>query len=108
MNPSRITQLEKFLEQDPNDSFVQYALATEHVNLGDDESALSYFKKILAHDPDYTGMYYHLGKLYQRRQQNDLAEQTFLEGMKRTLGKDAHTHRELQEALNQLLFEEEK
>ena len=100
MNPSRIEQLEKFLEQNPNDSFVLYALATEHVNLGDDESALNYFKKILTHDPDYTGMYYHVGKLYQRKGQNDLAEQTFLEGMKRTLGKDAHTHQELQEALN--------
>lgn len=108
MNPSRIAQLEKFLEESPHDSFVLYALATEYVNLGDDESALSYFRKILNHDPGYTGLYYHLGKLYQRRKQNDLAEQTFLEGMRRTLGKDAHTHRELQEALNQLVFEDEK
>src|SRR6185436_6178426 len=107
MSNTRIEQLKKFLEQNPNDSFVQYALAIEHVNLSDDETALDHFKKILEHDPDYTGMYYHLGKLYQRRKQNDLAEEIFREGMNRTLGKDAHTHRELQEALNQLLFEEE-
>ncbi|HYV93043.1 MAG TPA: tetratricopeptide repeat protein [Chitinophagales bacterium] len=107
MSNERIAQLKNFLEQNPNDSFVQYALAIEHVNLGDDETALDYFNKILARDPDYTGLYYHLGKLYQRQNQNDLAEETFREGMKRTLGKDAHTHRELQEALNQMLFEED-
>ena len=107
MSNARIEQLKKFLEQNPNDSFVQYALAIEHVNLGDDVTALDYFKKILAYDPDYTGMYYHIGKLYQRRNENILAEEIFREGMKRTLGKDTHTHRELQEALNQMLFEEE-
>ena len=107
MSNARIEQLKNFLEQNPNDSFVQYALAIEHVNLGDDETALDYFKKILARDPDYTGMYYHIGKLYQRRNENNLAEEIFREGMKRTLGKDVHTHHELQEALNQLLFEEE-
>ena len=107
MSNTRIEQLKNFLEQNPNDSFVRYALAIEHVNLDDDETALFYFKKILEHDPDYTGLYYHLGKLYQRRKENKLAEETFREGMKRTLGKDAHTNRELQEALNQLMFEEE-
>ncbi len=95
------------MEQNPHDSFVKYALAIEHVNSGDDETALNYFNSILETDPHYTGMYYHLGKLYQRRKENDLAEKTFREGMQRTIGKDAHTYRELREALNALLFEEE-
>ena len=107
MSNTRIEQLKKFLEQNPNDSFVLYALATEYVNLSDDDTALDYFTRILSHDPDYTGVYYHLGKLFQREDKNDLAKQAFQEGMKRTFGKDQHAHSELQEALNQLLFEEE-
>ena len=105
MSNARIEQLKKFLEQNPKDSFVLYALAIEHVNLNDDETALQFFKQIVRDDPEYGGTYYHLGKLYQRRNENNLAEETFREGLKRTLGKDAHAHRELQEALNALLFE---
>ena len=107
MSQARIDQLNKFLEQNPSDSFVLYALATEYANAGDDETALSYYRKILDGDPDYTGTYYHLGKLYQRRNQNERAEEIYREGLKRTFGKDQHANRELQEALNQLLYDEE-
>jgi Tfp pilus assembly protein PilF len=104
---TRIEQLKKFLEQNPDDSFVKYALAIEHVNLSDDDTALAYFSSLLEIDPDYTGTYYHLGKLYQRQKKNELAEKTFREGMKRSFGKEHHTYAELQQALNDLLFDEE-
>src|SRR5947207_1597589 len=80
MNNTRIEQLKKFLGQNSNDSFVLYALAIEYVNIGDDETALDYFKKILQHHPDYTGLYYHLGKLYERMRRKELAEETYREG----------------------------
>jgi Tfp pilus assembly protein PilF len=98
----RISQLKKLLEQEPADSFLLYALATEYVSLHDDRTALEYFTKLLHHDPDYAGTYYHLGKLYLRNNQPDLAEKTFREGMSRTMGKDAKAYRELQEAFNQM------
>lgn len=103
MSNSRIDQLTKFLEENPADSFVRYALATEYINLNDDETALAYFLEILRRDPEYTGMYYHLGKLYQRLNEKELAEETFKNGMTLTYGKDPHAHHELQEAMNQLL-----
>jgi len=107
MSGSRIEQLKKFLEQNPDDSFVKYALAIEHINLGDDDTADKFFKSILESDPDYTGMYYHLGKLLLRRNEKSEAEKTFREGMRRTFGKEQHTYAELQQALNEMLYEDE-
>lgn len=108
MDGSRIDQLKKFLGQNPRDSFVRYALATEYISRGDDDTGLMYFKSIQETDPDYTGIYYHLGKLYQRRNERALAEQTFREGLKRTMGKEQRAYAELQQALNDLIFEEDE
>jgi len=107
MSQSRIEQLKFFLEQNPNDSFVKYALAIEHVNLGDDATALGFFRSILEIDPDYTGTYYHLGKLLLRKNEKEEAEKTYREGMRRTFGKEQHAYAELQQALNELLYEDE-
>ena len=104
---ARMEQLMKFLEENPNDSFVKFALSLEYINLGDDDSGLRYFKEILEYDPGYTGTYYHLGKLYERRNEKELAEKTYKEGMNRTQGKELHTYSELQQAMNQLLYDEE-
>ena len=99
---SRKEQLLKFLEHNPHDSFVKFALALEHISADDDDTALDYFKDILQQDPDYTGTYYHLGKLYQRKNERSLAEQTFQEGLRRTAVKEPHAYSELQHALNEL------
>ncbi|MFI5134590.1 MAG: tetratricopeptide repeat protein [Chitinophagales bacterium] len=99
--------MKKFLEENPDDAFVNYALAIEHVNVGDDETALHYFKSLLEKNPDYTGAYYHLGKLYLRRNENQLAEHTFKEGMKRTFGKEPHAYTELLQAMHELFSDEE-
>jgi Tfp pilus assembly protein PilF len=107
MNQSRIEQLFKFLETNPNDSFVKFALALEYISESDDERALKYFTEIQQYDPDYTGVYYHLGKLHERQKEKKLAEEAYREGMKRTIGKDQKTYHELQEAMNQLLYDEE-
>ncbi|MBX7108112.1 MAG: hypothetical protein K1X61_05630 [Chitinophagales bacterium] len=106
MNESRISQLLKFLSANPKDSFVKFALALEYGKLGDEEQMLSYFREILADDPDYSGTYYHLGKLYERRNELATAGQIYREGIKRTAGKEQKAHQELQEALHQLLDED--
>ncbi len=106
MNETRINQLLKFLSDNPRDSFVKFALALEYGKLGDDEKMLSYFTDIMLTDPDYSGTYYHLGKLYERRNERTAAEQVYREGLKRTIGKEQKSYQELQEALNQLLNED--
>lgn len=107
MNHNRIDQLMKFLQLSPNDSFIKYALALEYIKEGDDEKGKLYFEEILKNDPDYIGTYYHLGKLYERLREKFLAENTYQEGLRRSVGIDAKTYQELQEALNELLYEDE-
>jgi Tfp pilus assembly protein PilF len=107
MSYDRIDQLLKFLQLNSRDSFVKYALALEYINEGDDAKGKFYFNEILQNDPDYVGTYYHLGKLYERLNEKSLAKETYREGLKRSEGKDGRTYQELQEALNQLLYEDE-
>ena len=62
----RLAALLEFHEQDPEDAFTHFALAQEYARRGDDARALAFYEKLAAGQPDYTGTYYHLGKLYQR------------------------------------------
>ncbi|MBS1531280.1 MAG: tetratricopeptide repeat protein, partial [Bacteroidetes bacterium] len=45
MPESRLEKLLEFLKNEPNDEFLQYALATEYVRLNDTEKALHYYEK---------------------------------------------------------------
>ena len=40
MQSSRLEKLLEFLQNEPNDEFLQYALATEYLRLNDTEKAL--------------------------------------------------------------------
>lgn len=77
----RLKILQSMLENDPNDSFLHYALAKEMESLGEYENALQHFTFIKTHDPGYVGMYYHLGKLYEKMHHFDLALLSYSEGI---------------------------
>jgi tetratricopeptide (TPR) repeat protein len=101
MQITRLNKLLEFLESDPNDPFVLYALATEYNSQNDTEKALSYYLKLIAEHPDYVGTYYHLGKLYEKNKQLDEAVNIYKQGLicSRKKG-DNHAFSELQGALN--------
>ena len=69
----RIEKLNEFLQANPNDSFVQHALALEYIKLGNDSEARALFEAILSREPGYVGSYYHLVKLLERIGENDAA-----------------------------------
>jgi Tfp pilus assembly protein PilF len=100
MSQNRLEQLFKFLEEDPTDPFTIYAIATEYRNT-DREKALGYYEKLLSEHERYVGTYYHAAKLYEELGQNDLAEQTYKNGMliSRQEG-NLHAFSELQQAYN--------
>ncbi|RAJ79370.1 tetratricopeptide repeat protein [Chitinophaga dinghuensis] len=101
----RIAQLKQFLESSPNDSFLKHALALEYIKLGDDITARKLFEELLAHEPGYTGSYYHLGKLLERVGDTQAAISTYEKGM--TMAKAAnerHTYNELQSAYEDLVY----
>ncbi len=77
----RLKQLLNFLERTPKEPFILFAIAKEHEKLNDLEAALEYYLKIKANSPEYVGLYYHLGKLYEQLEQPATAFETYKTGM---------------------------
>lgn len=103
---SKISQLAMAIRKDPDDSFSKFALALELLKQESVEKAQLLFEAVLKQDPDYLGVYYHLGKLYQSRGMHKKALQLFEDGIKLAVKKnELRTKSELHEAIQQLRFE---
>jgi tetratricopeptide (TPR) repeat protein len=81
MNNPRIHQLKTFLQEDPHDNFTLFALALEYIKTGELARAEKLFNDILSNNPDYVGVYYHLGKLYESLDDTGLAKTTYNKGI---------------------------
>ena len=81
MESPRLKRLQDFLSENPNDAFLNFALAKEYEGLGADDKALEVYQKLCKEQPDYVGTYYHLGKLYEKRGAIEQAFQTYKSGM---------------------------
>lgn len=102
---NRIEKLKDFLHQQPNDSFLQHALALEYIKINDDTSAKTLFENILKYNEKYIGSYYHLAKLLERTGEIEQAKTCYEKGMKvaRELN-DNHAYNELQAAYEDLIY----
>lgn len=101
MHPNRLQKLLDFIEKEPNDPFLKYALATEYLNANDTGKALSYYEDLIANHADYVGTYYHLGKLYEALNRKEEAIQIYQTGMQvARQAKDMHAFSELQAVYN--------
>ncbi|MEO0468626.1 MAG: tetratricopeptide repeat protein [Bacteroidota bacterium] len=102
MDQTRLDRLFTFLQRAPEDAFTLYSIAYEYVQMAEWDEALNYFTKLKALHPDYVGLYYHLGKTYERLDQKETAISTYEEGLVvAQKQKDFHARSELQRALNQ-------
>jgi Tfp pilus assembly protein PilF len=100
---NRIEKLTEYLRASPNDSFLQHALALEHIKEGDDVAAKKLFENILAKEPSYVGSYYHMAKLLERSNDNLAAIAIYKKGMlEAKIVKDNHSYNELMMALEDL------
>ncbi len=101
----RIEKLKAFLQQSPDDCFLNHALALELVKTGDEGNARVYFEKNLGYDPAYVATYYHLGKLLERAGLNAEAMSMYEKGMEQAkAAKDMHSYNELQGAYEDLAY----
>ena len=90
MSNTRISRLLEFLENEPNDPFLNYAL-------GERALALTYFEDLISKHPDYVGTYYHLGKLYETLGRKEEAITTYKNGIEvANKQQNAHARSELQ------------
>ena len=101
----RIEKLKSLLEAEPDDSFLNHALALEFIKIGNEEEARKLFESILENEPGYIGSYYHLAKLLERIGETDAAIKVYEKGMEsaRRVG-DAHSLGELKSAYEELIF----
>ncbi len=81
MNSDRIHYLIELLKETPNDSFVLFALGKEYEKIGDLEKSKEYFEKLKFNNPDYVGLYLHLGRLHRKMGNRSLAQTVFEEGL---------------------------
>lgn len=107
MNTARIAKLQEFLAQDPHDPFLLYGLAIEYRG-HDHAQAMQYFDRLLAEHPDYTGTYYHAAALCLEMGQRERAAELYAKGLQVCAAQgDRHALRELQQAYNAFLYEDE-
>jgi len=99
----RVEKLQAMLMENPADDFLEHALALEWIKLGEDEKARLLFAQILNRNPNYTGSYYHLGKLLERQGQQHRAAEVYIAGMQITKKLEEHrAFQELKSALEEL------
>ena len=101
MQAERLQKLLEFLKNEPNDEFLQYALATEYLRLNQTDQALYYYEKLVNEHPNYVGTYYHLGKLYETLNRKPDAIATYEQGIAvARQARDNHALSELQAVYN--------
>ncbi|MFN6946716.1 MAG: tetratricopeptide repeat protein [Cytophagaceae bacterium] len=107
MQNSRLEQLLSFLKEDPNDPFLLYAIAIEYEKSNQLDKVKEYFSFLLQHHEDYLATYYTAGKFYESIENKDLAIEVFTKGLQKAKQQNNFkTASEIQNALNELLFDE--
>lgn len=81
MENNRIDTLLTFLKEDPEDAFIRFALAKEYEKMGTLKKALDTYIELKNFAPDYIGLYYHLGGLYEQLNENSNALIIYEEGI---------------------------
>ncbi len=100
MSNSRLAQIEEMLKTEPNDSFLNYALALEYAKLNDVKKAIEVIEALLVRDENYLGAYYQLGKYYEQIEEPKMAINIYNKGISiAQIQKNNKTIAELNEAL---------
>jgi tetratricopeptide (TPR) repeat protein len=69
------------LVKEPNDVFLNYALAMEHLSTSNFIEAENQFKKVLTIKPDYLPCFYQLGQVNEKLGNNDIAISFYKQGI---------------------------
>lgn len=100
---SRLNQLLDMLKDEPNDTFLRYALAMEYAKLDQPEEALTHFNQIIHQNPDYVAAYFMAGRSAEQKSDIDLAKAYYRRGIDtaQRIG-DSHAAGEISAALMML------
>jgi Tfp pilus assembly protein PilF len=98
---SRLQQLQQMLLDEPNDSFLNYALALEYAKEDNLPQAIKIIEEVVQRDENYLGAYYQLGKLYEQQNLSERAIVTYQKGI--SIAK-AQNNKKAQGELNEALW----
>ncbi len=102
-NESENARLERLLhmqQNQPNDVFLNYALALEWLKTGDSSRAISALERTIELDPAYLAAYYQLGQVLLDNSRKEEAISAFEKGIQQAQqSKDLKTLAELKNAL---------
>ena len=79
--PTRLEQLQQMLLQEPNDEFLQYAIAMEYFSASEIQKAIEILEKILSHNKNYLAAYYQLGKCFEAQNKITEAKNIYEQGI---------------------------
>lgn len=96
-------QLEQLLESEPDDVFLQYALAKACISEGDVEGGLAQFQAVIDRHPEYVPAYFQKGQSLAEQGRTEEARGILVSGIQiaRKVG-DGHAEREMTEFLGAL------
>lgn len=101
MNNERLAKLQEYLQNDPTDPFLVYAIAQEYDRGGEETEAENWYNRLLQEHPGYVATYYHFGKLLERTGREADAKQMYEAGIEVAIkAGDRHAAGELREALS--------
>lgn len=97
---SRLTGLLEMLKAEPEDIFLNYALAMEYLRLPDVGKAIAQLEKVIGIDAAYVPAYYQLGKALELSNRNTEALENYRKGRQLALAKnDRKSSGEFEEAI---------
>lgn len=77
----RIDELQKLLQEDPDDPFLHYATGLERLKKLQYQEAIASFTTCLEKDPAYTAAYYQLGLVFMELDIVDVAARYLTQGL---------------------------
>lgn len=99
----KITELQKMLQEEPDDPFLHYALGLEFAKKKYFQEAMASFQAVLNFDENYVAAYYQLGLIFIELDIVDVAKTYILKGIKIAEDKkDLKTKHELEALLENI------
>jgi len=78
---TRLKQLEALAANDPDDPFIQYAIALEYVSNGRLEEAAETLEHLIVKAPNYSAGYHQAGRVYEQLDRLDDARRCYEKGV---------------------------
>lgn len=76
-----IEQLTRLLEAEPNDPFLLYGIAQEHLKNGDHDAAVEWFDRTIAADPKHAYAYFHKARAHEAADRREQAIESIRAGI---------------------------